>query len=205
MNPQTTVMRATNDSLASDPEEVTRMLSEIESSPDPKRAEELLPLVYASLRRLARSRIAKLTPGQTLQGTALVHEAYLRLARSGNDHWNHRGHFFAAAAESMRRIVIDSLRRKQRKKRGGDQERADVEIGDLVAPGVNDGDQLLAVNEALDALESVNFEAAQLVKLKFFAGLSLADAAQALDLSERTAKRRWAYARAWLYEKIEMG
>ena len=193
----------TPEESATGPEEVTRILSEIESG-DPNRSEELLPLVYNELRRLARSKISSQMPGQTLQGTALVHEAYLRLAKSGCDEWNSKGHFFAAAAESMRRIIIDNIRRKSRKKRGGDQERVDIEIMEIAAPCGGDEDQLLAVNEALDQLETANPETAQLVKLRFFGGLTLAEAAQALEISERTAKRRWAYARAWLYEKMKM-
>ncbi|MEZ5323543.1 MAG: ECF-type sigma factor [Verrucomicrobiales bacterium] len=196
-----TNMQESDDSPA-DPKDVTRILSEIELG-DPRRAEELLPLVYNELRRLARSKIAHQMPGQTLQGTALVHEAYLRLANSGNNEWNSRGHFFAAAAESMRRIIVDNIRRKGRLKRGGDQVRANVEIMDIAASGVGDDDQLLAVNEALDQLEASNPETAKLVKLRFFAGLTLTEAAQALELSERTAKRRWAYARAWLFDKMK--
>ena len=189
--------------IADGPEQVTRILSEIENG-DPKRAEDLLPLVYNELRRLARSKIGQQIPGQTLQGTALVHEAYMRLAKSGTDHWNSKGHFFGAAAESMRRIIIDNIRRKNCQKRGGDQERADLDIMEIAAPGGGDEDQLLAVNEALDQLESSNPETAELVKLRFFGGLTLVEAALALEMSERTAKRRWAYARAWLYEKMKM-
>ena len=184
------------------PEEVTQILREIESG-DTNRSDELLPLVYNELRRLARSKISNQMPGQTLQGTALVHEAYLKLANSKCDQWNSKGHFFAAAAESMRRIIIDNYRRKGRLKRGGDQERVDIDVVDIAAPGGGNEDQLLAINEALDQLEAVNEESAQLVKLRFFGGLTLLEAAQALEISERTAKRRWAYARAWLFEKMQ--
>jgi len=164
-------------------------------------SEELLPLVYDELRKLARSKMANQPAGQTLQATALVHEAYVRLAKSDSDGWDGKGHFFAAAAESMRRIVIDNIRRKATKKHGGEFQK--VELDEFQIEGVADDDQLMAVNEALDQLEESNPEAAKLVKLRFFAGLTLAEAAMAMGLAERTAKRRWAFARAWLYREIK--
>jgi RNA polymerase sigma factor (TIGR02999 family) len=180
--------------------EVTRILSAVEQG-DPQAAEQLLPLVYSELRRLAAQRMTEEKPGQTLQATALVHEAYLRLV--GGDvaqHWNSRGHFFAAAAEAMRRILIDSARRKRRVKHGGDRNRVDLDQDCSVADAVSD--ELLAVDEALAKLATEEPVKAELVKLRYFAGLTLEQAADVLHLSPATAKRYWTYARAWLYQAV---
>jgi RNA polymerase sigma factor (TIGR02999 family) len=180
--------------------EVTRILSALDQG-DSQAAEQLLPLVYSELRRLAAQRMAEEKPGQTLQATALVHEAYLRLVGGdGAQHWNSRGHFFAAAAEAMRRILIDSARRKRRVKHGGDRSRIDLDQDCSVADAVSD--DLLAVDEALAKLAAEEPVKAELVKLRYFAGLTLEQAADVLHLSPATAKRYWAYARAWLYQAI---
>lgn len=168
---------------------------------DDASAEALLPLVYAELRKLAAMRMSHEAAGQTLQPTALVHEAWLKLA--GHDAmapFANRAHFFAAAAEAMRRILIDRARRKAAGKRGGDWIRLDLETVELAAE--TDSDTLLLVNEALSKLETENPQAAEVVKLRFFAGLTLEEAGQALGFTERTAKRYWAFARAWLYAEI---
>jgi RNA polymerase sigma factor (TIGR02999 family) len=176
--------------------EVTRILSAIEQG-DTHAAEQLLPLVYDELRTLAAQKLAQEKPGQTLQATALVHEAYLRLVGAENAQpWGNRGHFFAAAAEAMRRILVENVRRKRRRKHGGDRKR--VELDEVQRHVKPPGDDVLAVDEALQALEQVDAPVAALVKLHFFAGLPLEEAARALGLSERTAYRDWAYARAWL-------
>jgi RNA polymerase sigma factor (TIGR02999 family) len=179
--------------------EVTRILSAIEQG-DRHAAEQLLPLVYDELRQLAAQRLAQEKPGQTLQATALVHEAYLRLVGSEPEaRWNSRGHFFAAAAEAMRRILIDNARRKRRPKHGGDRQRLDLdETPSLVQPR----DDLLALDEALTRLAAVEPVKAELVKLRYFAGLSLEDAAAALGIAPTTAKRYWAVARAWLFTEL---
>jgi RNA polymerase sigma factor (TIGR02999 family) len=182
--------------------EVTCILSAIESG-DSKAAEQLLPLVYDELRRLAAQRLAHETPGQTLDATALVHEAYLRLVDVDQaQRWNSRGHFFAAAAEAMRRILIDQARRKQSQKRGGGNQRVDLDAAALAAPAAEDARDLLALDDALAQLEAEEPQKARLVKLRYFAGLSLADAAAALGISPATAKRHWIYARSWLYGKL---
>jgi RNA polymerase sigma factor (TIGR02999 family) len=180
--------------------DVTRILSAIERG-DPKASEQLLPLVYDELRKLAAQRIAQESPGQTLQATALVHEAYLRLVADPKGRgWDNRAHFFAAAAEAMRRILIDAARRKRRPKHGGNLRRVDPdEAGEAIAPPVAD---LLALDEALEKLTVEDKDSADLVKLRYFAGLSLTEAAEALGLPARTAGRRWAYARAWLGEEM---
>ena len=179
--------------------DVTRILAAIEHG-EPQAAEKLLPLVYDELRKLAAQKLAQEKPGQTLQATALVHEAYLRLVDNPARRWESRGHFFAAAAEAMRRILIDSARRKRRPKHGGDRHRVDLDdAGDAIAPPVAD---LLALDEALEKLAVEDKDSADLVKLRYFAGLSLAEAAEALGLPARTAGRRWAYARAWLSEEM---
>jgi RNA polymerase sigma factor (TIGR02999 family) len=165
-------------------------------------ASQLLPLVYQELRRLAASKLAGERPGQTLQPTALVHEAYLRLVQGpATLHWKSRGHFFAAAAEAMRRILIANWRRKISLKRGGGWQRQDLENAELAAP--EQGDDLLALDEALAQLSQTDALAADLVKLRYFAGLSSSQAAEALGISPRTADRTWAYARAWLLEKLQ--
>jgi RNA polymerase sigma factor (TIGR02999 family) len=178
--------------------EVTRILDRAGQG-DPKAAEELLPLVYEELRQLAAARMAHEQPGQTLQATALVHEAWLRLADDAVA-WNNRGHFFAAAAEAMRRILIEHARRRSRLKRGGDRER--VSLDDVQLAIYSDPGTVLTINDALEKLAREHPERAELVKLRFFAGFSLPEAAKALGMSETTAKRAWAFARAWLYEEL---
>jgi RNA polymerase sigma factor (TIGR02999 family) len=168
---------------------------------DPKAADELLPLVYEELRRLAAQKMAREAAGQTLQPTALVHEAWLRLVGSHAQPWNSRGHFFAAAAEAMRRILIDNARRKNRLRHGQGLARVDLDQVD-VAIHSDDG-TLLRVDDALQKLAQEEPVKAELVKLRFFIGLSIAEAGQTLGLSESTAKRYWAYSRAWLYEKLK--
>lgn len=169
---------------------------------NPAPAGELLPLVYEELRRLAARKMGRENPGQTLQATALVHEAWLRLGGDAQPRWKNRTHFYAAAAEAMRRILIDNARRKQAARHGGQVERVELDLDHLELAGGMDDGQLLALHEALDALAAHDAVKAELVKLRFFAGLTLAEAAEALDLSEPTAKRYWAYARAWLYREI---
>src|SRR5262249_25840062 len=179
---------------------VTRILSAIEQG-DPTAAEQLLPLVYDELRKLAAQKLAQENPGQTLQATALVHEAYLRLVDvSKVQHWNSRGHFFAACAKAMRRILIESARSKAREKRGGDWQRVDFEELD-VATSVSP-DQLVALDDALTRLEGLDSLAGKLVQLRYFAGLALDQAAAALGISMATAYRHWAYARAWLRSEL---
>jgi RNA polymerase sigma factor (TIGR02999 family) len=180
--------------------EVTQILSAIEQG-DPHAAEQLLPLVYNELRLLAATRLAQETPGQTLQATALVHEAFLRLVGTAQDQsWDSRGHFFAAAAQAMRRILLNRARAKNRLKRAG--ERRHVDLDQLeIALDTND-EQLIALDEALAQLAAEDPEAARLVDLRFFAGLTLKDAAASLGLALRTAQRQWAYARAWLYARL---
>jgi RNA polymerase sigma factor (TIGR02999 family) len=184
--------------------EVTRILNAIEQG-DPHAAEQLLPLVYDELRALAAQRLAREQPGQTLQATALVHEVYLRLVDvSQAQRWDGRGHFFAAAAEAMRRILIDQARRRQSQKRGGGLRRVDLDAGALVtAPEGHAAEDLLALDEALRQFEAEDPLKARLVKLRYFAGLSLQQAADALGISAATAKRQWTYARSWLYGKIQ--
>jgi RNA polymerase sigma factor (TIGR02999 family) len=180
--------------------DVTRILSAIEQG-DPHAAEQLLPLVYDELRQLAAQKLAQEKPGQTLQATALVHDAYLRLV-DGNEvqHWDSRGHFFAAAAEAMRRILIDNARRKRRPKHGGDRRRLDLDAADSVAEAP--ADDLLALDEALTKLAAEEPIKAKLVKLRLFAGLSVPEAAKVLGLATRTAERYWTYARVWLYAEL---
>ncbi len=177
--------------------DVTRLLSAIGRG-DPHASGELLPLVYDELRTLARQRLAHETPGQTLQGTALVHEAYLRLVGHDPDplRWNSRGHFFAAAAEAMRRILVEAARRKKAEKHGGQLHRCDLDGLEIAAPSPSD--DLLALDEVLDRLEAEDPVKAQLVKLRYFAGLTEEDAAKALGISTTTAQRYWRYARTWL-------
>jgi RNA polymerase sigma factor (TIGR02999 family) len=180
--------------------DVTRILSQIESG-DPSAAEQLLPLVYDELRKLAAVRISHENPGQTLSATALVHEAYLRLVDVPQAQpWNSRGHFFAAAAEAMRRILVESARRKDRFKHGGEYKRVDLESGCQVseAPSLD----LLALDEALTRLAESEPAKAELVKLRFFAGLKMPEAAAALDISLATAERYWTFAKSWLYAEL---
>jgi RNA polymerase sigma factor (TIGR02999 family) len=180
--------------------EVTRILSAIEQG-DPSASEQLLPLVYDALRRLAAERLAQEKPGQTLEATALVHEAYVRLVEVDKvQHWDSRGHFFAAAAEAMRRILIDQARRKRRPKHGGGLGR--ISLDEALCLGDAPDDDLLALDEALEQLAREEPAKAELVKLHYFAGLSLEEAGRALGISHRTAKRHWAYTRAWLYAAI---
>jgi RNA polymerase sigma factor (TIGR02999 family) len=181
--------------------DVTRILSAIEQG-DQQASAELLPLVYAELRSLAAARLAQETPGQTLEPTALVHEAYLRLVDAqAAQQWNSRGHFFAAAAEAMRRILVENARRKKSQKRGGMHER--VELADDQAAVADRSVDLLALDEALDKLATQDPRKAELVKLRFFAGLSIRQAAIALGISESTADADWAYAKSWL--RVQMG
>ncbi len=180
--------------------EVTRILNAIEQG-DPQAARQLLPLVYDELRQLAAQKLAREKPGQTLEATALVHEAYLRLVGQGGDpHWNSRGHFFAAAAEAMRRILVENARRKKRLKHGGDRKRLDLEHADLALP--QGPDELLLIDEAIHKLAAEDPEAAQLVKLRFYAGLSVEEAAQLVGIARSTAYEHWAYARAWLHREV---
>ena len=190
--------------------EVTRILSAIEQG-DPHAAEQLLPLVYDELRKLAAQKLAQEKPGHTLEATALVHEAYLRLVvppRGAGQppvekHWNTGGHFFTAAAEAMRRILIDQARHKQSQRRGGGRRRQNIEDHQIAAP--EPSLDVLAVNEALERFEKVDPLKANLVKLRYFAGLTIPQAADALGISSTTADRYWAYARAWLHAELKKG
>jgi RNA polymerase sigma factor (TIGR02999 family) len=186
--------------------DVSRILLQIEQG-DPHAAAELLPLVYEELRRLAEKKMANERPGQTLDATGLVHEAYLRLISSPTVsqpteimHWNGRGHFFAAAAEAMRRILIEAARRKGRIKRGGD--RARMELADVPMTLGTDAEELLALDKALDKLAAADPAAAKLVQLRFFVGLPIPEAAEVLGVSSRTADRLWVYARAFIHSEI---
>jgi RNA polymerase sigma factor (TIGR02999 family) len=186
--------------------DVTRILNAAQAG-DPHAADQLLPLVYHELRRLAAQRLAREKPGQTLDATALVHEAYLRLVAPGEKpdstappHWDNRRHFFAAAAEAMRRILVENARRKGREKRGGALARVPLEAADLPAP--EPSDDLVALDEALTRLAQADAQAAELVKLRYFVGLSLPQAAEILGIAPRSADRLWAYARAWLREAL---
>jgi RNA polymerase sigma factor (TIGR02999 family) len=186
--------------------DVTRILSQIEQG-DPQAAEQLLPLVYDELRKLAAAKLAHEKPGQTLQATALVHEAYVRLVGSGGQAagdtgqaWDGKGHFFAAASEAMRRILVESARRKARLKRGGDLER--TELDDVEISLAGQSDDVLALDDALTRLAAKHPEKAELVKLRYFAGLTGDEAAAALGISPATADRYWTYARAWLVREL---
>jgi RNA polymerase sigma factor (TIGR02999 family) len=180
--------------------EVTCVLSAIEQG-DPHAAEQLLPLVYDELRRLAAQKLAQEKPGQTLEATALVHEAYLRLVDGDQaKHWNSRHHFFAAAAEAMRRILIEQARRKLRVRHGGARKRLDLDRLDPAAEEC--GEEILAVDEALERLAAEDATVAEVVKLRYFAGLTIEETAAALGISVRTANRHWAFARAWLYQQL---
>jgi RNA polymerase sigma factor (TIGR02999 family) len=180
--------------------DVTQILHAIAHG-DPSAPDQLLPAVYDELRQLAAHRLAHQTPGQTLQPTALVHEAYLRLVGDpeGSD-WDNRGHFFAAAAEAMRRILVDNARRKGRRKRGGGLTRRDLDAEQVTTPEIRE--DLLALDEALTKLAATNPQAAQLVQLRYFAGLSIPEAAQTLGVAPRTADRLWAFARVWLLREV---
>jgi RNA polymerase sigma factor (TIGR02999 family) len=187
--------------------EVTRLLDAMGRG-ERQAAEQLLPLVYEELRRLAAQKLVQERPGHTLQATALVHEAYLRLvgtpdgpSAAGELRWDSRGHFFAAAAEAMRRILVENARRKRRLKRGGEQERVEMTGAEPAAPSPSE--DLVAIDEALDRLAAEDPQKAELVKLRFFAGLSVEEAAACLDISRATADRWWAYARAWLFERLK--
>jgi RNA polymerase sigma factor (TIGR02999 family) len=180
--------------------EVTRILAAIEKG-DARAAEQLMPLVYNELRLLAGQKLAQEKPGQTLQATGLVHEAYVRLVDVEKiQHWDSRGHFFAAAAEAMRRILIEAARRKGRQKRGGERKRVDLNSADLVSRSAPD--ELLIIDDAINKLAADDPEAAQLVKLRYFAGLSVEDAAELAGISRSTAYEHWAYARAWLHQEL---
>jgi len=180
--------------------DVTRILQSVEHG-DPKAAEELLPLVYEELRRLAAARMSALPPGQTLQATALVHEAYSRLIGSGPQDWNGRGHFFSAAAEAMRRILVERARQKASQKRGGGLKRVDLDCVDLAID--SNSDVLLALDDALQRYAVKDPQGAELIKLRFFIGVPNHEAAAVLGIPERTAKRTWAFARAWLMREIQ--
>jgi RNA polymerase sigma factor (TIGR02999 family) len=180
--------------------DVTRVL-EVLNQGDPHAADQLLPLVYEELRKLAASKMANEQPGHTLQPTALVHEAWLRLVGNKNPEFDGRAHFFAAAAEAMRRILIDRARRKRAVRHGGQQQRVDILDVDPASPSADD--QLLAIHDALDKLAAQDPAKADIVKLRYFVGMTIAEAAEVLGISEPTAKRHWAYARAWLYQEIE--
>jgi RNA polymerase sigma factor (TIGR02999 family) len=181
--------------------DVTRILNAIEHG-DAKAADELLPLVYQELRRLAAHKMANEAPGHTLQPTALVHEAYLRLVGAGQaQQWDGHGHFFAAAAEAMRRILVESARRKKRLKHGGELQRVDMDELELASPLPDD--ELLALDEALDRLATVDSRAAVVVKLCFFVGLTQEQAAKELGISLATAERLWSFARAWLFQEMQ--
>ncbi len=179
--------------------DVTRILFAIEQG-DARAVDKLLPVVYDELRLLAAQKMSQERPGQTLQATALVHEAYIRLVGSENQQWSGRTHFFAAAAESMRRILIENARRKQRQKHGGGHQRVDLDDAEISIeePSTN----LIALDEALTKLAEEEKTVAELVKLRYFAGLTLSQAAEIIGVSRRTADRYWAYARAWLYQEI---
>ncbi len=179
--------------------DVTRILNAIEQG-DEKAADRLLPLVYEELRRLAAHKMSHEPPGQTLQATALVHEAYLRLVGAEAQKWDSRGHFFAAAAEAMRRILVENARRKRRFKHGGEYGRVDLGDDDLPIEGPSD--DLIALDEALTKLADIDKVKCDLIKLRYFAGLSIEQAAGILGISQPTAKRYWRYARAWLFREI---
>jgi len=181
-------------------ENVTQILNAVQAG-DRRAAEQILPLVYDELRRLAAAKIALEKPGQTLDATALVHEAYLRLAGgSGPQSWNHRGHFYAAAAEAMRRILVENARRKRTRKRAGGWQRHALTETQLATADTSI--DLLALDEALDQLASLDPVAAQVVKFRYFSGLTIAQAAEALEISPRSADRLWAFARAWLFRAL---
>jgi len=182
--------------------DVTQILNAIEQG-DRQAADKLLPLVYEELRLLAAQKLSHEQPGQTLQGTALVHEAYLRLIGAEGQSWDNRGHFFKAAAEAMRRILIENARRKSTKKRGGDQKR--VELNESILGGRDHTtlDEIIALDEAIEKLEQKDKLKADLIKLRFYAGLTIEQSAKSLGISLTSAKTHWAYARAWLLREVE--
>jgi len=182
--------------------DVTRILIAIEQG-DAKAADKLLPLVYEELRRLAAQKMSQEPPGQTLQATALVHEAYIRLVGAENQNWSSRGHFFAAAAEAMRRILIENARRKQRRKHGGGRQRVDMDDADVAIEGP--ATDIIALDEALAKLSIEDPVKADLVKLRYFAGLTIEQSAKILAISRATADRYWSYARAFLFHEINKG
>jgi len=179
--------------------ELTQLLRAVDAGQG-QAAEQLLPLVYQELRKVASHKLSLLPPGQTLQATALVHEAYLRLIGGQKETWENRRHFFAAAAEAMRHILIDRARRRLRVRHGGQAERVDLE--QIEIPIATKDEVLLQLNEALDELQALSPERAELVKLRFFAGFNEAEVAEALNISERSVQRQWSYAKAWLFERI---
>jgi len=186
--------------MESGPENVTQILQAFEAG-DEQAAEKLLPVVYEELRRLAAAKMAREAPGQTLQPTALVHEAWLRLVGGQPQNWQNRAHFFAAAAEAMRRILIDVARRKHQVRHGGQQRRVDLEGTEIALP--DDRERLLQVHEVLDQLAAVDPLKADIVKFRFFVGLSNAEIAELLNLSERTIERAWSFAKSWLFAEIK--
>lgn len=182
--------------------EVTRLLDAVERG-ESQAATELLPLVYEELRRLANARMATEKPGQTLQPTALVHEAWLKLMSSGRDRWQNSRHFIAAAAEAMRRIMVDRARRKATQKHGGQHQRVELEAIDLAAPTTDQN--LLLLDEALQRLTEHDSQTSEIVKLRYFVGLTTSETAEALGISVASVKRQWAYARAWLFRHLQDG
>jgi len=183
-----------------DMSDVTQILQAIERG-EPQATDELLPIVYEELRSLAAQQLSNENPGHTLQATALVHEAYLKLVGGGGEQgWNSRGHFFAAAAEAMRRILVDRARRRSAQKRGGGMQR--IDLGGLELSVDSDPEQMLALDEALGRLREIDAQAESIVNLRFFAGLTLDQAARSLGVSERTAYRDWAFAKSWLYREM---
>jgi len=180
--------------------EITQVLQAIRQG-DGQASGELLPLVYGELRRLAAAQMAQETAGQTLQATALVHEAWLRMVSDGERTWQNRAHFFGAAAEAMRRILVETARRKSRLKRGGDRVRVDIEDLDIAA--TTPDDKILLMDEALEQLQAKDTEKARIVVLKFFGGLTNQEVAENLGVTERTVERQWAYAKAWLFQRIQ--
>ena len=180
--------------------DVTQILSQLENG-NTSSSDKLLPIVYNELRNLATARLHQEKPGQTLQATALVHEAYMRLVDVEKaQHWDSRGHFFAAASEAMRRILVEKARRKKRVKHGGEMQRQEMEYVEIITP--SSSSEILAVHEALDKFEKTNEQAAQLVKLRYFAGMTIPEAAESLAISPRKANQLWAYARSWLLDEI---
>ena len=180
--------------------EITQVLQAIRRG-DGRASEELLPLVYTELRQLAAARMSQESAGQTLQATALVHEAWLRMVGDGDREWQNRAHFFGAAAEAMRRILVDNARRKSRLKRGGDQLRVDIEELDLVATSPDE--KILLMDEALEKLRAEDPEKARIVVMKFFGGMTNQEVAENLGMTERTVERQWAFAKAWLFQSIQ--